>query len=103
MKIRNEYPMPPFSRRAALAGGLGLFAAVGLAACGAPSSTGGASSKVVLRWVAEAGPASWDPVVSGSGAQFRMLALAHASLTEIDDQGVAQPGLAAELEVQRQG
>ena len=86
--------MPPFSRRAALAGGLGLFAAVGLAACGASGTGGAAESKVVLRWVAEAGPTSWDPVVSGSGAQFRMLALAHASLTEIDEQGVAQPGLA---------
>ena len=86
--------MPPFSRRAALAGGLGLFAAAGLAACGASSSSSGADGKAVLRWVMEAGPLSWDPVVSGSGAQFRMLALAHASLTEIDEKGVAQPGLA---------
>jgi len=58
---------------------------------------GGARQTVeprVLKW-ATAFPANWDPVVQGSGGGFRVLALAYASLTEIDDQGNARPGLAA--------
>jgi peptide/nickel transport system substrate-binding protein len=47
----------------------------------------------VLKW-ATAFPANWDPVVQGSGGGFRVLALAYASLTEIDEHGNAQPGLA---------
>jgi len=46
-----------------------------------------------LKW-ATAFPANWDPVVQGSGGGFRVLALAYASLTEIDEHGNAQPGLA---------
>ncbi len=85
----------PFSRRAALGGALGILAAAGLAACGGPGSgAGSGTASTVLRWIADAAPASWDPIVSGSGAQFRMLALAYASLTEIDEKGVAKPGLA---------
>ncbi len=87
--------MQPVSRRTLLGGALALATTAALAACGSKSggddSTSGA---VVLRWTASAPPSSWDPVVSGSGAQFRMLALAYASLTEIDDKGNAQPGLA---------
>ncbi|WP_198154096.1 ABC transporter substrate-binding protein [Catenuloplanes japonicus] len=46
-----------------------------------------------LRWAVTL-PAHWDPVVSGSGAQFRILSLAYASLTEINEKGEAVPGLA---------
>ncbi|WP_034610378.1 ABC transporter substrate-binding protein [Cellulomonas sp. URHD0024] len=79
-----------------------LAASLLLAACG--GTAGGAApadvthtpdpdKPQVLKWAIDF-PANWDPVVSGSGAQFRILALAYASLTEIDDHGVAQPGLA---------
>jgi peptide/nickel transport system substrate-binding protein len=88
--------MRPVSRRTLLGGAFGLAATAALAACGSSSGNDGDSTSgaVVLRWVAAAPPSSWDPVVSGSGAQFRMLALAYAALTEIDDKGNAQPGLA---------
>ncbi|MFD2416259.1 ABC transporter substrate-binding protein [Amycolatopsis pigmentata] len=69
-----------------------LLAAV-LSACG----SGGASTSdgaATLKWATSAFPAHWDPVVSGSGAQFRALALAYASLTRTDEQGKAVPDLA---------
>jgi peptide/nickel transport system substrate-binding protein len=47
----------------------------------------------VLRWAASL-PAHWDPVVQGSGFGFNLTALAYASLTEIDEDGNAAPGLA---------
>ena len=66
----------------------------GLPACktarGAPNGGGEAQ---VLKWAVDF-PANWDPVVQGSGGGFRVLALAYASLTEIDERGNAQPGLA---------
>jgi peptide/nickel transport system substrate-binding protein len=76
-------------RRAAA--GLAAVLALGLSGCtGEASGAGGGST---LRWAVTL-PAHWDPVVSGSGAQFRILSLAYASLTEIDEQGKAVPGLA---------
>ncbi len=97
--------MNTFSRRAALGGGLGLLAVAGLTACGGSADAGGAdaTASTTLRWVADAAPTSWDPVVSGSGAQFRMLALAYASLTEIDEKGLAQPGLAESWDYNKTG
>jgi len=59
----------------------------------AGGSPRGSGEPRVLKWAA-AFPANWDPVVQGSGGGFRILALAYASLTEIDEQGTAQPGLA---------
>ena len=59
----------------------------------AGSGRRGAAEPRVLKW-ATAFPANWDPVVQGSGGGFRVLALAYASLTEIDEHGNAQPGLA---------
>jgi peptide/nickel transport system substrate-binding protein len=56
----------------------------------------------VLKW-AIAFPANWDPVVQGSGGGFRVLALAYASLTEIDEQGDARPGLAERWEYNATG
>ena len=52
-----------------------------------------AASPRVLKWATDF-PPNWDPVVQGSGGGFRVLALAYASLTEIDEQGNARPGLA---------
>ena len=79
-----------------------LAATLLLAACGGTASgaaqadashTPDPTKPQVLKWAIDF-PANWDPVVSGSGAQFRILSLAYASLTEIDEDGVAQPGLA---------
>jgi peptide/nickel transport system substrate-binding protein len=47
-----------------------------------------------LTWATSYFPSHWDPVVAGSGAQFRILSLAYASLTNIDEDGNPQPGLA---------
>lgn len=64
---------------------------LGLAGCGGGDTA--ASGEPTLRWAVTL-PAHWDPVVSGSGAQFRILSLVYASLTEIDERGTARPGLA---------
>ncbi|OZM77833.1 ABC transporter substrate-binding protein [Pseudonocardia sp. MH-G8] len=61
-----------------------------LAGCGGGA---GGSGGPTLSWAVEF-PAHWDPVVQGSGAGFRVLSLVYASLTEIDENGDAQPGLA---------
>jgi len=47
----------------------------------------------VLRWAALLN-AHWDPIVQGSGYNFNQTAIAYASLTEIDENGKAAPGLA---------
>ncbi|WKU07171.1 ABC transporter substrate-binding protein [Micromonospora sp. HUAS LYJ1] len=73
-----------------------LAAALTAAVLGLSGCVGGdtaATGEATLRWAVTL-PAHWDPVVSGSGAQFRILSLAYASLTEIDEQGKAAPGLA---------
>jgi peptide/nickel transport system substrate-binding protein len=66
---------------------------LGLAGCAGDGGGGGTASESTLRWAVTL-PAHWDPVVSGSGAQFRILSLAYASLTEIDENGKAVPNLA---------
>lgn len=68
--------------------------AFGLSACdSARARSNAAAERQVLKWAVDF-PANWDPVVQGSGAGFRVLALAYAALTEIDEHGKAQPGLA---------
>ncbi|MEV6345349.1 ABC transporter substrate-binding protein [Actinoplanes sp. NPDC051851] len=59
----------------------------------AGGAAGAADEESTLRWAVTL-PAHWDPVVSGSGAQFRILSLAYASLTEINEKGEAVPSLA---------
>jgi peptide/nickel transport system substrate-binding protein len=67
---------------------------VGSPACDAARrGSNGAKADQVLKWATDF-PSNWDPVVQGSGGGFRVLALAYASLTEIDEQGSARPGLA---------
>lgn len=89
-------PVPRTARRVrktAIGTALVAVLVVSLNACGsggASTSGGGAT----LKWATSAFPAHWDPVVSGSGAQFRALALAYASLTRTDEQGKAVPDLA---------
>jgi peptide/nickel transport system substrate-binding protein len=59
----------------------------------ARGSSNAAAEPQVLKWAVDF-PPNWDPVVQGSGGGFRVLALAYASLTEIDEEGRAEPGLA---------
>lgn len=75
-----------------------------LTACAAsPSDAGdGAGDEAVLRWAAKL-PAHWDPVVQGSGFDFNLTALAYASLTEIDENGNAVPGLAESWDYNQEG
>jgi peptide/nickel transport system substrate-binding protein len=69
--------------------------ALALTACGAGTGAGAAASgSATLKWASSYFPAHWDPVVSGSGAQFRELALVYSSLTRIDAKGNAVPDLA---------
>ncbi|MFF3448699.1 ABC transporter substrate-binding protein [Streptomyces sp. NPDC002667] len=79
-------------RAAALGTALTTVLVPALSACGgeAASATGSAA----LKWTSSYFPAHWDPVVSGSGAQFRELALVYASLTRTDEHGKAVPDLA---------
>jgi peptide/nickel transport system substrate-binding protein len=73
-----------------------------LVGCGARRKTDSTPSTQVLKWATDF-PANWDPVVQGSGGGFRVLALAYASLTEIDEHGNARPGLAASWDYNERG
>ncbi len=82
-----------------------LVGALALTACAANPSDGDAGSsdeESVLRWAATL-PAHWDPVVQGSGFGFNLTALAYASLTEIDEDGNAAPGLAESWDYNDEG
>ncbi|GAB3277906.1 ABC transporter substrate-binding protein [Kineosporia babensis] len=81
--------------RRSFLGGLLAAPALGavLAACGGSGSAASAGS-ATLKWASSYFPTHWDPVVGGSGAQFRHLALVYASLTRVDDAGNAVPDLA---------
>ncbi|GAB3596524.1 ABC transporter substrate-binding protein [Microbacterium tumbae] len=82
-----------------------LVSALALTACAATPSDGTAGDdgqESVLRWAATL-PAHWDPVVQGSGFSFNLTALAYASLTEIDENGEAAPGLAESWDYNDEG
>ncbi|MBT0769954.1 hypothetical protein KIH74_13535 [Kineosporia sp. J2-2] len=64
-----------------------------LAACGG-ADAGASAGAATLKWASSYFPTHWDPVVGGSGAQFRHLALVYASITRVDENGEAQPDLA---------
>ncbi|MEU6607030.1 ABC transporter substrate-binding protein [Streptomyces shenzhenensis] len=72
-----------------------------LSACG--GDTASASGDATLKWASSYFPAHWDPVVAGSGAQFRQLALVYASLTRTDASGKAVPDLAESWEYNDKG
>jgi peptide/nickel transport system substrate-binding protein len=75
-----------------------------LAGCGSGgSSAGAAGAAATLKWASSAFPSHWDPVVSGSGAQFRELALVYASLTRTDANGKPVPDLAAGWDYNKTG
>jgi peptide/nickel transport system substrate-binding protein len=77
---------------------------LGLAGCGNGGSSGGAGgTAATLKWASSSFPSHWDPVVSGSGAQFRELALVYASLTRTDANGNPVPDLAAGWDYNKTG
>ncbi|MFD5746138.1 ABC transporter substrate-binding protein [Streptomyces sp. NPDC127033] len=88
-------------RSAALGTALVTVLVPALSACGgdAASANGGAT----LKWTSSYFPSHWDPVVGGSGAQFRELALVYASLTRTDETGKAVPDLAKSWEYNDKG
>ncbi|WP_405848272.1 ABC transporter substrate-binding protein [Streptomyces sp. NBC_01518] len=88
-------------RAAALGTALATVLVPALSACGGDASTAGGSA--TLKWASSYFPAHWDPVVSGSGAQFRELALVYASLTRTDATGKAVPDLAKSWEYNAKG
>ncbi|MCE0535276.1 ABC transporter substrate-binding protein [Kineosporia rhizophila] len=97
-------PSPDLRRRSFLSGLLAapVLGAV-LAACGGDSGSGGAAGAATLKWASSYFPTHWDPVVGGSGAQFRHLSLVYASLTRVDEKGEAVPDLAESWEYNDQG
>ncbi|MET8636336.1 ABC transporter substrate-binding protein [Streptomyces sp. NPDC004074] len=72
-----------------------------LSACGGTASSAGGAA--TLKWASSYFPTHWDPVVGGSGAQFRELALVYASLTRTDETGKAVPDLAKSWEYNSKG
>jgi peptide/nickel transport system substrate-binding protein len=75
-------------------------AALALAMAGCSASTASTTSTTssgatgTLNWASAQSPTSWDPVVDGSGANFRVTSLAYASLTSTNEKGEAVPALA---------
>lgn len=57
-------------------------------------ATTAAKASGTLNWASSFAPSSWDPVVDGSGAAFRITSLAYASLTTTNTKGQAVPNLA---------
>ncbi|MEW1859932.1 ABC transporter substrate-binding protein [Streptomyces sp. NPDC088194] len=88
-------------RLAALSAVLVTTAGASLSACGGQSASAGGGD--TLKWASSSFPSHWDPVVSGSGAQFRELALVYASLTRTDATGKAVPDLARSWEYNAKG
>ncbi|MFC9842650.1 ABC transporter substrate-binding protein [Streptomyces sp. NPDC060223] len=88
-------------RVAALGTALVTVLVPALSACGGEASS--ASANGTLKWTSSYFPTHWDPVVGGSGAQFRELALVYASLTRTDEKGNAVPDLAKSWEYNDKG
>ncbi|GLY33520.1 ABC transporter substrate-binding protein [Kineosporia sp. NBRC 101731] len=94
---------PGLGRRSFL-GGLLAVPALGavLAACG-DSGSSAAAGAATLKWASSYFPTHWDPVVGGSGAQFRHLSLVYASVTRVNEKGEAVPDLAESWDYNDQG
>ncbi|MBQ0826476.1 ABC transporter substrate-binding protein [Streptomyces tagetis] len=91
-RLRLRPARRPFGPRAAALGAVAALLVPALTACGGAASP--ATGDATLKWASSYFPAHWDPVVSGSGAQFRQLSLVYASLTRTDEDGKAVPDLA---------
>ncbi|MFI0239847.1 ABC transporter substrate-binding protein [Streptomyces sp. NPDC016845] len=100
---RPAGPVRPAARlrTAGLVTGLAALLVPALSACGGDAAGAGGGS--ALKWTSSYFPAHWDPVVGGSGAQFRELALVYASLTRTDEKGDAVPDLAKSWEYNAEG
>ncbi|MGY0489840.1 ABC transporter substrate-binding protein [Streptomyces sp. WG-D5] len=97
----------PRSRRRALntaapAAAVTLLLVPTLSGCGGgdASAAGGTDT---LKWTSTYFPTHWDPVVGGSGAQFRELSMVYASLTRTDEKGDAVPDLAESWDYNKRG
>ncbi|MEU6387833.1 ABC transporter substrate-binding protein [Streptomyces sp. NPDC046939] len=88
-------------RTAGLVTGLAALLVPALGACGGDAASAGGGS--ALKWTSSYFPTHWDPVVGGSGAQFRELALVYASLTRTNEKGDAVPDLAKSWEYNAKG
>ncbi|MBZ6232319.1 ABC transporter substrate-binding protein [Streptomyces olivaceus] len=88
-------------RATALGAALATVLVPALSACGGDAAS--ASGDATLKWTSTYFPAHWDPVVGGSGAQFRELSLVYASLTRTDESGKAVPDLAESWEYNDEG
>ncbi len=88
-------------RSTALGAALATALVPALSACGGDAA--GASGDAALKWTSTYFPTHWDPVVGGSGAQFRELSLVYASLTRTDATGKAVPDLARSWEYNDKG
>lgn len=93
MSARASHPARR-SRRSAVLTALLAVPALVVSACAGSGSAASAGGLATLNWATSYFPTHWDPVVSGSGAQFRELALVYASLTRTDAKGNAVPDLA---------
>ncbi|AXI80172.1 ABC transporter substrate-binding protein [Peterkaempfera bronchialis] len=92
---------PARLRAAALGTALATVLVPALSACGGDPAS--ATGSATLKWASSYFPTHWDPVVGGSGAQFRELALVYASLTRTDENGKAVPDLAKSWEYNAKG
>ncbi|MFE5239141.1 MULTISPECIES: ABC transporter substrate-binding protein [unclassified Streptomyces] len=110
MSARLTIRSRPDARSVRRAGGLRVAALTtaaiallvpALSACGGSASS--SAGNATLKWASSSFPSHWDPVVSGSGAQFRALALVYASLTRTDEDGKAVPDLAESWEYNDKG
>nr|WP_246620475.1 ABC transporter substrate-binding protein [Streptomyces corallincola] len=88
-------------RAAAIGTALAVLLVPALSSCAGDSTA--ATGGHTLKWASSYFPAHWDPVVGGSGAQFRELALVYASLTRVNAKGEAVPDLARSWEYNARG
>ncbi|MFD7293471.1 ABC transporter substrate-binding protein [Streptomyces sp. NPDC059897] len=98
--------MPRTRRRtlkaAAPAAGSALLLVCALTGCGGDNASA-AGGGATLKWTSTYFPTHWDPVVGGSGAQFRELSMVYASLTRTDEKGHAVPDLAKSWDYNKRG
>ncbi|WP_329393973.1 ABC transporter substrate-binding protein [Streptomyces albidoflavus] len=100
--VPRPHAAPRRPRAAVVAAALATAFSLTLSGCGGGSSAASGAGST-LKWTSTYFPSHWDPVVAGSGAQFRELALVYASLTRTDEKGEAVPDLAESWEYNDKG